>query len=381
MTTSPSRAVQALGQSIWYDNIQRSLLRSGAVARMIAEQGLAGLTSNPSIFEQAITGSRDYDEALAAARRAQPRATAQDLFYDLAIDDIRAAADLFAPLYRETDGRDGLVSLEVSPDLAYDAEATIAEAEALFRRVERPNLLIKVPATQPGLQAIETLIDRGINVNVTLLFSIARYESVVDAYMLGLEARLRRGQPLAGIRSVASFFVSRVDALIDRQLQSIIAQAIPELTARAQALLGQIAIANAKLAYQRFQNLFHSPRFGMLAEAGAHTQRLLWGSTSTKNPAYDDLHYVETLIGADTINTLPPATFVAFNDHGQAAATLDTHIDTALGQLTELEALGIDLGAATRQLESDGVDAFAKSYHNLLHAIEAKVRYQAQGTR
>jgi len=379
MTLPPSRAVQALGQSIWYDNIQRGLLRSGALARMIAEQGLAGLTSNPSIFEQAITGSHDYDEALTAARRAQPRATAQDLFYDLAIDDIRVAADLFAPLYRETGGRDGLVSLEVSPDLAYDAEATIAEAEALFRRVGRPNLLIKVPATQPGIQAVETLIDRGINVNVTLLFSIARYEAVVDAYMLGLEARLRRGQPLDGIRSIASFFVSRVDALIDRQLQSLIAQALPERTARAEALLGQIANANAKLAYQRFQTLFHSPRFAPLAEAGAHTQRLLWASTSTKNPAYNDLHYVEPLIGADTINTLPPATFTAFNDHGQVAATLDADIDTALWQLAELEALGIDLGTATRQLERDGVEAFAKSYHTLLQAIDHKVGYQAQG--
>lgn len=381
MTIPPSRAVQALGQSIWYDNIQRGLLRSGALARMIAEQGLAGLTSNPSIFEQAIAGSRDYDEALAAARHVQPRAAAQDLFYDLAIDDIRAAADLFAPLYHETGGRDGLVSLEVSPDLAYDAEATVAEAESLFRRVERPNLLIKVPGTQPGLQAIETLIDRGINVNVTLLFSVARYESVVDAYLLGLEARLRRGQPLSGIRSVASFFISRIDSLIDRQLQSLIAQAVPEFTMRAQALLGWIAIANAKLAYQRFQNLFQSSRFALLAQAGAHTQRLLWASTSTKNPAYDDLHYVEPLIGADTINTLPPATFTAFNDHGKVVAALDTGIDTALWQLAELDALGIDLGAVTRQLEQDGVDAFAKSYHQLLHAIEDKVGYQAQGAR
>jgi len=381
MLTLPSRAVQALGQSIWYDNIQRGLLRSGDLARMIADQGLAGLTSNPSIFEQAITGSRDYDDALATARRARPRATAQDLFYDMAIDDIRAASDLFAPLYHETGGRDGLVSLEVSPDLAYDAEATIAEAETQFLRVARPNLLIKVPATQPGLQAIEALIDRGINVNVTLLFSIARYESVVDAYLLGLEARLRRGQPLNGIRSVASFFVSRVDVLIDRQLQSLIAQSNPELTVRAQALLGQIAIANAKLAYQRFQNLFNSPRFTPLAEAGAHTQRLLWASTSTKNPAYNDLHYVETLIGADTINTLPPATFTAFNDHGKVVATLDTHVDTALRQLAELEALGIDLDAATRQLERDGVDAFAKSYHTLLQAIDDKFGQQAQGAR
>lgn len=379
MKIPPSCAIQALGQSIWYDNIQRSLLHSGALAQMIAEQGLAGLTSNPSIFEQAITGSRDYDEALISARRRQPRATAQDLFYELAIDDIRAAADLFAPLHQETAGRDGLVSLEVSPDLANDTDATVAEAEALYRRVARPNLLIKVPATQAGLQAIETLIDRGISINVTLLFSTARYEAVVDAYLLGLEARLRRGQPLSGIRSVASFFISRVDGLIDRQLQSLIAQSIPAQTARAQALLGQIAIANAKLAYQRFQDIFHSPRFQALAEAGAHTQRLLWASTSTKNPSYSDLHYVEPLIGADTVNTLPPATFIAFNDHGQIAATLNANIDKALEQLAELDALGIDLNTATLQLEHDGVAAFAKSYHTLLQAIETKVGYQAQG--
>lgn len=381
MTILPSRAVQALGQSIWYDNIQRDLLHSGALAHMISAQGLAGLTSNPSIFEQAINGSHDYDAALSCARRAQPQASAQALFYELAIDDIRAAADLFAPLHQQTAGRDGLVSLEVSPDLADDAEATIAEAEALYQRVARPNLLIKVPATQAGLHAIETLIDRGISVNVTLLFSTQRYEAVVEAYLLGLEARLRRGQPLSDIRSVASFFVSRVDALIDRQLQSLIAQSKPETTARAQALLGKIAIANAKLAYLRFQELFQSPRFQLLAEAGAHTQRLLWASTSTKNPSYSDLLYVEPLIGADTINTLPPATFTAFNDHGQVAPTLERNTHQALQQLAELDALGIDLGAATRQLEHDGVASFAKSYHTLLQAIETKAGYQAQSAR
>lgn len=381
MTTPASRAVQALGQSIWYDNIERGLLQSGALARMVAEQGLAGLTSNPSIFEKAITGSREYDDALAAARRLQPRATPQDLFYDLAVADIREAADLFAALHTASGGRDGLVSLEVSPDLAYDTDATIDEAEALFRRVDRPNLLIKVPATAPALRAIETLIDRGISLNVTLLFSLARYEAVADAYLLGLEARMRRGQPLAGIRSVASFFVSRVDALIDRQLQSIIAQGDPERAKRAQALLGHIAIANAKLAYQRFQGLFRSARFQTLAAAGAHKQRLLWASTSTKNPAYSDLLYVEPLIGADTINTLPPATYEAFNDHGKVAATLENDIAGALQHLVELEALGIDLSAATQQLEKDGVAAFAESYHNLLQAIEDKVPYEALGAR
>lgn len=379
MSTPATRAVQAFGQSIWYDNIQRGLLRSGAMARLIAGQGLLGLTSNPSIFEKAILDSRDYDEALAAARRQQPRATPQELFYTLAIDDIRAAADLFAPVYRDSDGRDGFVSLEVAPDLAYDADTTIAEAEALFRRVDRPNVLIKVPATEPGLHAVEALIDRGINVNITLLFSIARYEAVVDAYLLGLEARLRRGRPLTGIASVASFFISRIDTLIDKQLQSLAAQGDTDTAQRARALLGTVAVSCAKLAYQRYLALFNSPRFQPLAAAGARSQRLLWASTSTKNPAYSDLMYVEPLIGADTVNTLPPATFDAFNDHGMLAATLETDIDTALHRLAELEALGVDLGATTRQLEKDGVAAFAQSYRHLLDAIADKTTRLATG--
>lgn len=379
MSTPATRAVQVYGQSIWYDNIQRGLLRSGALARLIADQGLLGLTSNPSIFEKAILDSRDYDEALAAARRQQPRATPQELFYTLAIDDIRAAADLFAPVYRDSDGRDGFVSLEVAPDLAYDADTTIAEAETLFRRVDRPNVMIKVPATEPGLHAVEALIDRGINVNITLLFSIARYEAVVDAYLLGLEARLRRGRPLTGIASVASFFISRIDTLIDKQLQSLAAQGDTDTAQRARALLGTVAVSCAKLAYQRYLALFNSPRFQPLAAAGARSQRLLWASTSTKNPAYSDLLYVEPLIGADTVNTLPPATFDAFNDHGMLAATLETDIDTALHRLAELEALGVDLGATTRQLEKDGVAAFAQSYRHLLDAIADKTTRLATG--
>ena len=379
MQTPATRAVQAHGQSIWFDNIERSMLDSGRLTQMINEQGLRGLTSNPTIFEKAILGSRHYDEALAAARRQHPRATAQDLFYTLAIDDIRAAADLFAPVFRDSGGRDGLVSLEVAPDLAYDSEATVTEAVTLHQRVGRPNLMIKVPATEPGLRAIELLIDRGISINVTLLFSLARYEAVVDAFMLGLEARLRRGQPLSDINSVASFFVSRIDTLVDKQLQSLAAHSDADVARRARALLGTIAVANAKLAYQRYLELFNSPRFQTLAAAGAHPQRLLWASTSTKNPAYDDLMYVEPLIGADTVNTLPPATYDAFNDHGKVAATVDSDVDTALHRLAELEALGIELGTITRQLEKDGVDAFAQSYRNLLEAIGEKTTQLAAG--
>ena len=373
MTTPPSRAVQSFGQSIWLDNIQRSQLRSGALARMIADQGLTGLTSNLSIFEKAITSCHDYDAALATARQ-QQRASPKELFYDLAISDIREAADLFAAAYTASNGRDGLVSLDISPDLAYDTDATIEEAEALFHQVDRPNLLIKVPATLQALRAIETLTDRGISVNATLLFSVARYETVADAYLLGLESRLRRGQPLRQIRPVASFFVSRIDALIDRQLQSLIAQGDPERARRARTLLGQIAIANARLAYQRFQAIFNSQRFQILSAAGAHTQRLLWASTGTKNPSYNDLLYVESLIGPDTVNTLPPATFTAFNNRGKVAATLEQAVSSASHQLAELEALGIGLTAATRQLEQDGVTALAESYHNLLQAIANKTQ-------
>lgn len=372
MTTPASCAVQALGQTIWYDNIQRGLLRSGAIARLISEQCLAGLTSNPSIFEKAIASGREYDEALSAARRQHPQASARDIFYDLAIGDIREAADLFADLHRSSEGRDGWVSLEVSPDLAHDTEATIDEAEALFQRTQRPNVMIKVPATRQALRAIEVLTDRGINVNVTLLFSIARYEQIADAYLLGLESRLRRGQPLHRIHSVASFFVSRVDSLVDRQLQSIIAQAEPGRAARAQALLGQVAVANARLAYQRFQAIFGGERFHALAAAGARIQRLLWASTSTKNPAYSDLLYVEPLIGADTINTLPPGTLAAFNEHGKVVQTLPADPAQVEQVLTELESLGISLDTATRQLEDDGVAAFAASYHNLLQSIAEK---------
>ncbi|MFN2309327.1 MAG: transaldolase [Gammaproteobacteria bacterium] len=376
MTLPAPQAVQALGQSLWYDHIERKLLDSGALARLIAEQGVTGLTSNPSLFEKAITGSHDYDTALAEADRRLPQADAQALFYELAIEDLRAAADLFAAVHTASDGREGWVSLEISPELANDTVATIDAAEALFHHVDRPNLLIKVPGTSAALRAIETLIDRGINVNITLLFAVERYQAVADAYLLGLEARLRRGRPLDTVHSVASFFVSRVDTLIDTLLQALIAQADPEQGRRAQALLGRTAIANAKLAYAHYQALVGSPRFQALAEAGARPQRLLWASTGTKNPAYSDLLYVEPLIGRDTINTLPPATLSAFNDHGRVAPTLESGLDAARQQLAELGELGIDLDAATRQLEADGIQAFADAYHRLLRAIEAKRRGQ-----
>ncbi len=360
--TNPLRRLNAAGQSVWYDNIQRSLLTSGELARLIAEDDLRGVTSNPATFEKAIAGSHDYDTALQSLLRRHPKRSSRELFYDLALDDIAAAAALLAAVHRATDGVDGMVSLEVSPDLAHDAEATIQEAQQLHARLGRPNVMIKVPATRAGLPAIERLTADGIPVNVTLLFSITRYEQVVEAWLRGLEQRVQRGQPVAGVTSVASFFVSRLDSLLD-----------PVLAERQPDLQGKIAIANAKVAYRRFRALFEGPRFTALAAAGARPQRLLWASTSTKNPAYRDVIYVEQLIGPQTVNTMPPATYAAFREHGLIASTLEQDGDAAQAQLALLPALGIDLATATDRLEAEGVAAFAHSFEQLLAAIDAKV--------
>ena len=370
--TNPIRAVLALGQSIWYDNIQRAMLSSGELQRMIRDDGLRGLTSNPTIFEKAITGSHDYDQALQDELRRQPGQNSESLFYALAIDDISAAADLLRPVYDESQGADGMVSIEVSPELAHNTDATVEQALRLHQRIGRPNLMIKVPATPEGLPAIERLIDAGINVNVTLLFSVARYIEVIESYLLGLESRLRRGQPVQRIASVASFFVSRVDTAVDKLLEQRIAMAGPEERVHLQTMLGQVAIANAKRAYQEFKTHFHSDRFNALGAAGAQVQRLLWASTGTKNPAYSDVLYLDALIGADTVNTVPPDTYRAFLDHGNVQSTLDQGIEQADKLLSELAGFEIDIEAVTRQLETDGVASFAKSYRNLLDAISEK---------
>ncbi|MDG4552687.1 MAG: transaldolase [Candidatus Competibacter sp.] len=358
---NPLRRLSAAGQSVWYDHIQRSMLTSGTLARLIAEDGLRGLTSNPTIFEKAIAGGNDYDGALRRELQRHPEQSSRELFYTLAIDDIRAAAAALRPTYDATDGVDGMVSLEVSPDLAHDAGGTVREARELFARLGLPNVMIKVPGTVPGLHAIERLIAEGINVNVTLLFSVERYVSVAEAYLRGLERRRARDLPLDRIASVASFFVSRLDTALD----PILAQRRPELQ-------GRIANANAKLAYQEYLEIFDGPRFAALRAAGARSQRLLWASTSTKNPAYPDLLYVDNLIGPDTVNTLPPATYDAFRDHGAVARTLDRDVETALAQLARLPELGIDLSAVTEQLEIEGVNAFVRSFETLLAAITVK---------
>jgi transaldolase len=360
---NPLRLLNAAGQSVWYDNIQRSMLTTGMLARLIAEDDLRGITSNPTIFEKAIAGSSDYDEALRRELQRNPQQSNRDLFFTLAIEDIRAAAQALRPTWEATAGVDGMVSLEVSPDLAHDVDGTVREARELFARLAQPNVMIKVPGTVPGLHAVERLIAEGVNVNVTLLFSVERYVSVAEAYLRGLERRRAQGLPLDRVASVASFFVSRIDTALD----PVLAQRRPELQ-------GTIANANAKLAYQEYLEIFGGPHFAVLRAAGARPQRLLWASTSTKNPAYPDLLYVDNLIGPDTVNTMPPATYAAFRDHGAVAATLEQNVDDALAKLAALPELGIDLSAVTDQLEIDGVNAFIQSFENLLAAIEAKTR-------
>jgi transaldolase len=361
----------ALGQSLWLDYIHRELLEGGELRRLIERDGIRGVTSNPTIFEQAIAGSSAYDAAIAALAREGKDARA--ILEALTVEDVVAACDAFAPIYEMTQGGDGYVSLEVAPGLAHDAAATIAEAQRLWAAVNRPNLMVKVPGTSEGLPAITALLAEGINVNVTLLFAVERYQRVIEAYHAGLEQRAAAGQPLDRVRSVASFFVSRVDSEVDSQLeQRIAATADAAEKARLEALRGTAAVANAAVAYQAYEAAFSAPRFRALMAKGAAVQRPLWASTSTKNPRYPDTMYVDRLIGPDTVNTVPPATLRAFQDHGRPVRTIDADVAGARGQLAEIAAAGISLTAVTDHLESDGVAKFAKSFTSLLAAIEAK---------
>lgn len=354
---NPIEQLHALGQSLWYDNIQRRLLRNGELAAMIGRGDIRGVTSNPTIFHNAIAKSTDYDSALLPLAWAGWEAEA--IFWQLAVEDIQAACDLFLPLYEETQGGDGYVSLEVHPGLAYDAEGTLVQVRNLWQRVARPNLMIKIPATRPGLLAIRRAIAEGINVNVTLIFSIQRYREVMEAYLSGLEDRLAQGGQ-GFPTSVASFFVSRMDTKVDALLP-------PNSPLR-----GKAAIANARLAYAAFRETFTGPRWERLARAGARIQRPLWASTSTKNPAYPDTLYVDNLIGPDTVNTVPPQTLEAFRDHGRAALTITEGLEEARHLFEELEAQGISLERVTQELEEEGVKAFADSFTALLNAIEAR---------
>ena len=360
MNTSIQQLI-ALGQSIWYDNIERRLLTNGDLAAMIERGDIQGLTSNPTIFNNAIAHSNDYDKTIIPLLKADK--SAAEIFEYLAVEDIRAAADLLRPLYEKTKGKDGYVSLEVNPNLAYDTETTLSEANRLWTKVARPNLMIKIPATKEGLLAVRQAIAAGINVNITLIFAIERYQAVIDAYLSGLEDRVVAGQPIDSIASVASFFISRIDSNVDKRLNALDDD-------RASALLGKTAIANARLAYQTFKEQFGSERFARLQTQGGRLQRPLWASTSTKNPAYPDILYVDELIGPNTINTMPPQTLEAFRDHGQAKLTLESNLDEARQIMTELEAIGISLAEVTQELEEAGVKAFADASASLLKTIK-----------
>ncbi len=365
MSESPLKKMADLGQSLWYDNIERSLITEGELARMVAEDHVVGVTSNPTIFQKAIAGSQAYDAQIEEIVAEKPTMPIKELYEALAIEDIQSAADVLQPVYERTNGANGYVSLEVSPTLADNTEETIAEAKRLFETVSRPNLMIKIPATPAGLPAITEVIGSGVNVNVTLMFSLQNYIEVADAYIAGLEKWDAAGGDLSHVASVASFFVSRVDTLLDKWLEEV---GQPE----AKDLQGKLAVANAKVAYKKFKEIFGSERFQKLAAKGARVQRPLWASTSTKNPNYSDVLYVEELVGPDTVNTAPPVTIEALKDHGQIRPSLEEGLDEAEARLEGLKAFNISYDEATRKLQDDGVAAFAKSFVDLLKTLEDK---------
>jgi transaldolase len=356
----------ALGQAVWLDFVDRKFLAEGGLQKMVDEDALTGVTSNPSIFEKAMGHGHAYDEELAAYDKTNPEAPTIDRYEHLAILDIQAAADTLRPVYDRLDAKDGYVSLEVSPYLANDTDGTIAEAQKLWKAVNRPNLMIKIPGTPAGVPAIAATIDAGINVNVTLLFSQSAYQAVAEAYVEGLEKRAARGEPLDKIASVASFFVSRIDSKIDDKIDAGVGGD------EAKALKGKVAIANAKLAYAWYEEFIASARWQALAAKGAQVQRLLWASTGTKNPDYPDTLYLDTLIGKDTVNTVPPKTLDAYRERGTAAATLNQDVAGARRVISDAERLGLDLDGVTDTLVEEGVASFSKAFDDLLGAIAAK---------
>jgi transaldolase len=370
---NPLRELERFGQSVWYDSLRRGILASGELARYVAEDGLKGLTTNPAIYEKAIGSSGDYDAELARLLT-DGDLDAKAVYETLAIHDIQAAADLLRPVYERASRRDGYVSLEVSPVAARDERATLEEARRLWRAVGRENVMIKVPGTPEAVPAIRRLLTEGVNVNVTLLFAREAYRRVADAHLAALEDRLGRGEDVSHVASVASFFVSRIDAMVDGRLDALASRAADDVRRRAKALRGRIAIANATLAYQDWKALVATDRWARLREAGAMPQRLLWASTSTKDPRYRDVYYVEELIGPETVDTMPPATFDAFRDHGRVAATLEDDVAGARAALAELEVLGIPLDQVTERLLEDGVRLFAEPFAKLLATIDARRR-------
>ena len=368
---NPLRQIKAQGQSVWYDNIDRSQLVSGQFERLLDEDGVVGVTANPTIFEKSISAGHAYDEQL--NQLIKEGKNTNDIYEAMVIQDIRTVADFLRPIYDQTNGQDGFVSLEVSPDLAHDTQATISEASRFWHIVDRPNLMIKIPATPAGIPAIHESLTNGLNINITLIFSLHNYREVTEAYISALEARHAAGKDISRIASVASFFVSRVDTLVDKLLEDKVkATKDPAEQQHFKSLEGKAAIANARLVYQEFRRIFETPRFAALQQAGAHVQRPLWASTSTKNPAYHDVLYAEELIGPHTIDTMPLETIQNFRDHGQVRYSIEDNIPEAYAVFASLEEIGIHYDQVTQQLQDEGVQKFADSFHQLFAGIASK---------
>ncbi len=369
--TNPLQQLQSLGQSVWYDNIDRSQLASGQFKRMLSEDSITGVTANPTIFEKSVSGGDAYDEQM--NQLIQAGKSTNEIYEAMIIQDVRTVADLLRPIYDRTNGQDGYVSLEVSPELAHDTDGTIKEVRRFYKMVDRPNLMIKIPGTPEGLPAIRQALLEGININITLIFSLETYKEVAEAYISAMEERNGEGKDIMTIGSVASFFVSRVDTLVDKMLEDK-AKATSDSAEQQKykSLEGKAAIANARIVYQEFKKIFHSPRFESLKHSGAHVQRPLWASTSTKNPAYRDVLYAEELIGPDTVDTMPLETIEKFSDHGQVRMSIEDNIPQSHAELDALEQIGIHYDQVTKQLQDEGVQKFADSFHQLFKSIDSK---------
>ena len=378
MAANRLKELHDMGQSIWLDSIDRTMLHNGDLERRIREDSLTGMTSNPTIFQKALSSGDAYDEQLLSA---EDGLDPSQLFELVETQDVRDACDRFAGVFAASRGADGFVSIEVSPGVSNSADATVEEARRLWKAVNRPNVMVKVPGTEEGAIAVRRLISEGVNVNITLLFAIEAHARVIEAYLAGLEDRLKAGQPIDGIASVASFFVSRVDTEIDKRLDALAASAIGSEKERLEMLKGRAAIANAKLAYKLFTEKFSGPRWEKLKAAGARVQRPLWASTSTKNPKYRDVMYVEELIGPDTVDTMPPATIDAFRDHGEVKRTVNARVGAAEGLLKEIEGVGISMREVTDKLLAEGIASFQKSFDELLGGIQTKVGSLAPGKK
>src|SRR6266849_834310 len=380
--TSPLFQLKAQGQSVWYDNIDRSQLVSGQFKRLLDEDGIVGVTANPTIFEKSISAGHAYDEQM--NELIKEGKNTNDIYEALVIQDIRTVADKLRPIYEQAKGQDGFVSLEVSPDLAHDTEGSLSEARRFWKMVDRPNLMIKIPATPAGIPAIRRALTEGLNINITLIFSLQNYREVADAFISALEARLAEGKEISRIASVASFFVSRVDTLVDKLLDDKIkASSDSAEQQKLKSLEGKAAIANARLVYQEFKKIFNSARFEAPKQHGAHEQRPLWASTSTKNPAYRDVLYAEELIGPNTVDTMPLETIENFRDHGRVSRTVEDNIQQAKDVFAALEKVGIHYDQVTKQLQDEGVQKFADTFHALFQGIESKKQaiQEKTGTR